>query len=93
MRTRYGQLRNSVQHYETKVAKQAAQLERMNRPEAYGGDDDEEEEEDSPDPIELEITDEDLRREEEEVRELEKKKMALEERVNGMERDLGGLMR
>ncbi len=37
------------------------------------------------------LTREDLEREEAEVRELEAKKKALEERVEGMERDLEGL--
>jgi hypothetical protein len=36
---------------------------------------------------------EDMQREEAEIRELEQKKKALEERVTGMEKDLGGLMR
>jgi hypothetical protein len=39
------------------------------------------------------MTKEDLMREEEEIRELERKKRGLEDRVTGMERDLGGLMR
>lgn len=39
------------------------------------------------------VTRADLQREEEEVQELERKKQSLEERVTGMERDLGGLMK
>lgn len=39
-----------------------------------------------------EITDEDIERELEEVRDLERRKRVLEDRVTGMERDLGGLM-
>ena len=39
------------------------------------------------------LTKEDLEREEEEIKELERKKRGLEDRVTGMERDLGGLMR
>ena len=39
------------------------------------------------------VTEEDIRREDDEIRELEKKKRQLEDRVKGMERDLGGLMR
>jgi hypothetical protein len=35
----------------------------------------------------------DFRLEQEEIQELEKKKRALEDRVAGMERDLGGLLR
>ncbi len=40
----------------------------------------------------MDVTDADLDRELEEIRELEKKKRSLEVRVNGMERDLGGLL-
>lgn len=43
-----------------------------------------------PDPPD--VTDEDIERELAEIRELERKKRALEERVTGMERDLGGLL-
>lgn len=42
---------------------------------------------------EILITVEDLEKEEQEIRELERKKRALEDRVSGMERDLGGLLR
>lgn len=42
---------------------------------------------------EVAVTDEDLRCEEEEIGELERKKKELEDRVSGMERDLGGLLR
>lgn len=44
-------------------------------------------------PSEMPITAEQLEREEQEIRELERKKRTLEERVSGMERDLGGLLR
>ena len=39
------------------------------------------------------ITVEDIKMEEEEILELEKKKRSLEDRVSGMEKDLGGLLR
>ena len=39
------------------------------------------------------ITLEDLEKEEEEIKELESRKRMLEDRVSGMERDLGGLLR
>jgi hypothetical protein len=45
-----------------------------------------------PNPEPSDVTDADLDRELEEIRELESKKRSLEDRVNGMERDLGGLM-
>lgn len=43
--------------------------------------------------VDVHMTKEDLEKEEEVIRELERKKRALEERVTGMERDLGGLNR
>lgn len=42
---------------------------------------------------EIPITVEDVQKEEEEIQELEKKRRALEDRVSGMEKDLGGLLR
>ncbi|SLM37105.1 DASH complex subunit Spc34 [Lasallia pustulata] len=97
LRARHSQLSSSIAHYESRVSKQATQLDRMNHPEEYEaeGDDGEEEVhikgseviEDSA------VTVNDLQREEEEIRELEKKKRGLEDRVSGMERDLGGLWR
>ena len=73
------------------------QLDRMNHPRDYEAQDEHEEEEVPPKALaiteEPEVTADDLRREEEEIRELEKKKRGLEDRVSGMERDLGGLLR
>lgn len=60
---------------------------------AYGHDDDDFEDLDTPQQEVVNVTDEDIARELEEIRKLERKKRALEERVSGMERDLGGLMR
>ena len=78
---------------------QAAQLGRMNGVSAAGLDDEADEElvvgganlhsRDEQPPL----SDEDLRREEERIAELERKKRTLEERVNGIEKDLGGLLR
>lgn len=42
---------------------------------------------------EILVTEEDIQREDDEIRELEKKRRQLEDRVAGMDRDLGGLMR
>ncbi|KAM0116683.1 hypothetical protein ACP6JC_006758 [Aspergillus fumigatus] len=47
---------------------------------------------DNPTTATLEVTDADIEREMEEIRELERRKRALEARVSGMERDLGGLI-
>ncbi|KAI9868311.1 MAG: hypothetical protein M1813_005754 [Trichoglossum hirsutum] len=102
LRTRYSQLTSSISHYESRVAKQGAQLDRMNRGQDFDLEDDDDDDDDDgslPDRTptaaasEVEVTEEDLRREEEEIRELELKKRTLEERVSGMERDLGGLLR
>lgn len=95
LRARYSRVTTSLAHYEGKVARQARELERLNRPEDWEGDtiDDGEAQEDEDNGEEIVVTEADLRREEEEIKELERKKKELEDRVSGMERDLGGLMR
>ncbi|ELR02245.1 hypothetical protein VC83_07180 [Pseudogymnoascus destructans] len=95
LRSRYARIQTSLQHYEQKVVKQTRELERMNRQGDWDGDSPDEDvagEEDG-DADDAVITDELLRLEEEEILELERKKKELEERVSGMERDLGGLLR
>lgn len=99
LRARYSRVTTSLAHYEGKVARQARELERMNRPEDWEGDevDEDEDDEDAQNEEgngeEVEITEDDLRKEEEEIKELERKKKELEDRVSSMERDLGGLLR
>ncbi|KAI9815156.1 MAG: hypothetical protein M1832_005558 [Thelocarpon impressellum] len=94
LRARYAQLSSSIAHHETRVSRQTAQLDRRNRPHDFDDEDDDDDyRADLDDGGAAEITDEDLRREEEDIKELEKKKRALEDRVSGMERDLGGLLR
>ncbi|OBT93495.1 hypothetical protein VE01_08723 [Pseudogymnoascus verrucosus] len=97
LRSRYARIQTSLQHYEQKVVKQTRELERMNRQGDWDGDgldeDVAEEEEEGDDADDAVITDELIRLEEEEILELERKKRELEERVSGMERDLGGLLR
>jgi len=99
LRTRHVQLQGSLKHYEQKVERQTRELERMNRGDAWSGDEDEEfDEEGRRTPArdeldEVEVTDEDLRREEEDIRDLERRRKELEDRVSSMERDLGGLLR
>ncbi|KAL8713975.1 MAG: hypothetical protein Q9220_002121 [cf. Caloplaca sp. 1 TL-2023] len=81
----------------TRVAKHTAQLAKMNR----RGDSEATEDLASPEEpadvddgkVVINVSAGDLEREEREIRELEKKKQALEDRVSGMERDLGGLLR
>jgi hypothetical protein len=102
LRRRHQQLLSNVAHYESRVDEQARELERINGPssrfENDDGDEDDEVMHDDDDAHDqtadaVVVTKEDLEREEAEIRELEAKKRALEERVVGMERDLGGLMR
>jgi len=84
----------SIAQLEDRVATNTAELDSMRH--SYDDDDDDDEDEFSP-ALEaqsdaLEVTDEDIERELAEIRDLELRKRALEERVTGMERDLGGLM-
>ncbi|KAL1972258.1 hypothetical protein VTN31DRAFT_7477 [Thermomyces dupontii] len=88
LRYRYQQVTESLARLEARVAENESALERMRRSER---EDDLESPE--PEPENLDVTDEDIQRELEEIRELERRKRMLEERVSGMERDLGGLMR
>ncbi|EEH34916.2 hypothetical protein PAAG_05963 [Paracoccidioides lutzii Pb01] len=99
LRQRHVNISDSIALLEARIAEQSAQLERMNRSQqSYSSsnyDDDYENDMvqsavDTAIPV---VTDEDLRREMAEICELEERKRRLEERVTGMERDLGGLMR
>jgi hypothetical protein len=80
----------SIAQLEDRVATNTAELDQMRR--SYGDD----EEDFLPAPVTQpdipEVTDEDLERELAEIRDLELRKRGLQERVNNMERDLGGLI-
>jgi len=91
LRRRYREIKGGLNHYETKVERLEREFGRMNGGGTWSGGEDGEE--DDGEGFEEVVTDEDLAREEEEIRDLEKKKKELEERVSGMERDLGGLLR
>lgn len=99
LRSRYEQLNSSIARYESKVSRQMAQLAKMNKHKDGGLDDGDDEVLDDEDVNTdgrqggIDVTEEDIRREDDEIRELEKKKRQLEDRVTGMDRDLGGLMR
>ncbi|KAL8774963.1 MAG: hypothetical protein Q9209_000442 [Squamulea sp. 1 TL-2023] len=100
LRSRFEQLAASVTRYEARVTKSAAQLTKRNRRADTSGDRDDTGFEGLADmglndegANQMPITTLDLEREEQEIRELERKKRTLEDRVNGMERDLGGLLR
>lgn len=103
LRVRHRQLKTSLGHYQQRIEKQEKELSKMNRGEELEGEefDDEDMHENDTEGLagqgleepDVEITDEDLWREEEEIRELEQKRRQLEERIRGMDSDLGGLMR
>lgn len=97
LRNRYRQIGESVALYEDKVAKQQSKLERMNKSAEFGSQSQDEEEDYEEGGVhqaaEPTVTEDDLRLEEQEIKELELKKRTLEERVTGMEKDLGGLLR
>ncbi|KAK2741365.1 hypothetical protein FQN57_005649 [Myotisia sp. PD_48] len=86
LRSRHSEITQSLSHLEARVARQAVELEQLNNSESYKYHD-----------IDrgrsIEPTDEDFERELAEIRDLEARKRRLEERVSGMEKDLGGLLR
>ena len=100
LRKRYENLASSVTRYESRVAKQALQLEKMNHPKKYDGNcekmkhiENVSDLERTTTPRQARITIEDVKREEQAIRLLEENKRYLEDRVTGIERDLGGLLR
>ncbi|KAF1931501.1 DASH complex, subunit Spc34 [Didymella exigua CBS 183.55] len=89
MRQRHARLESSLEYYESRLAEQTAQLDRLNRSRGeYVEENDDVEEEPQEEVV---LTAEDLRREEEQVRQLESKKRGLEDRVHSMGRDISGL--
>lgn len=80
----------SIAQLEDRVAANSAELESMRH--SYEDDEDDVEPAPASQPEAPDVTDEDIERELAEIRELERRKRSLEERVTGMERDLGGLM-
>lgn len=80
----------SIAQLEGRVATNTAELDQMRRP--YGDDEDEFATTPVAQPEIPDVTDEDIERELDEIRELERRKRRLEERVTGMDRDLGGLI-
>jgi type IV secretory pathway VirD2 relaxase len=96
LRNRYRHIAESIAIYEEKVSKQQSKLERMNKSSDFGSqpqDDGGDYDESMQQVFEPGMTEEDLRLEEQEIKELELKKRTLEERVTGIEKDLGGLLR
>lgn len=89
LRYRHEIISGSIANLEERVARNTDELDQMRG--SYGDDGDY----DNPalsQAVTPEVTDDDIERELEEIRELERRKRAMEARVTGMERDLGGLM-
>lgn len=83
----------STEKYEALVAEQSAELGRMNQSNSLSFDDTQRVPSRGGDGDDKLMTEEEFRMEEQGIVELEKRKKVLEERVTGMEKDLGGLMR
>lgn len=81
---------DSIVQLEERVAKNATELEQMSH--SYGNEYDDYDAAPVAQPEAADVTDADIEREMEEIRELERRKRVLENRVHGMERDLGELM-
>lgn len=95
LRNRHRDVSASISTLEEKVSRQQSLLARRNlgmNSEENEAEPDEGNEVQTPEENDA-LTEEAFQLEEEEVRELEVRKKALEERVSGMERDLGGLLR
>lgn len=90
IRRRHEAISASILDYQERVSAQQSRLDRYHTGSGYGFDEGENGFDNSGDtPI---LTEQDFETEETEVRELEAKKRALETRVAGMEKDLGGLL-
>ena len=89
LRYRNQVISESIAELEERVARNASELESMSH--LHDDDYDELDNASSPSAGVLDVTDADIERELKEIRELERRKRNLEDRVNGMERDLGGL--
>ncbi|KAI0429907.1 DASH complex subunit Spc34 [Xylaria sp. FL1042] len=97
-RAKYAHSRSTLAYYEAKVEEQAEALKQMNK-DHWMDDDDDDDDDDGDEEVqggsagnEEIITEEELRRTEAEVRELERKKKEIQERLRGMDKDLGGLL-
>jgi chromosome segregation ATPase len=88
IRRRYEQISMSIEDYQQRLSFQQSRLDQYQNGSSYGVSDKEHNAETTPS-----YTEEDIEAEEAEVAELEAKKKALEARVAGMEKDLGGLLR
>jgi hypothetical protein len=92
IRRRHHQIAASVEEYEDKVLTQQSKMSRFHSGSGYALQEEDSVPTPQPSKRPTASTKQDLDDEEAEVRELEARKKALEERVAGMEKDLGGLL-
>ncbi|KAJ6132839.1 hypothetical protein N7471_008054 [Penicillium samsonianum] len=90
LRYRHEMISESIAQLEGRVATNTAELDQMRH--SYGDDEYDFSPASVAQPEIPEVTDEDIERELAEIRDLERRKRRLEERVTGMDRDLGGLI-
>lgn len=88
LRQRHDKISTSIRSYEGQISQQQSSMNRFNT-----GSVEEDVAFDANDEIRMIFNEQDLAAEDAAIKELEAKKKALEARVAGMERDLGGLMR
>lgn len=97
LRQRHARLAESIAYYEQKVEGQAQRLKGQHVPKDYGDDEDEaaepQAEEQAVSGGEIYMTEEDVENEQAEIKELERKKRMLEERVEGLGKDITGVLR
>lgn len=90
LRLRHEQISRSIASYENQISNQQVSMGRFSTRDDEG---DRDNQHDAPEQVPMAFSEQDLAAEEDAIQELESKKKALEARVAGMERDLGGLMR
>lgn len=95
LRARHEKITASIAQYERSTADQSEQLRKMSRSTSFAADDmDDEQHEGRASTVGAQrLTQDDLKREEDLVKELERRKKVLEERVDGMKKDIGGILR
>ncbi|KAJ5766478.1 uncharacterized protein N7511_004094 [Penicillium nucicola] len=90
LRYRHELVTESIAQLEDRVAANTAELDQMRH--SYGDDQDDSMLASATQPEVPHVTDEDIEREMAEIRDLERRKRTLEQRVAGMDQDLGGLL-
>lgn len=97
LRQRHARLAESIEYYEAKAEEQAARLKGQHKARDFDEDDGEDEDQPADDQAvpgnEVYMTEEQVESEQAEIKELERKKRMLEERVEGLGKDITGVLR